>query len=93
MPEQLQNSRDLVNEGLSGLIPRARALIALGLSIPAAFGGAALVTSLLFLVLYFGLGEKFVHSGKPASSPPEIIDPYSLLDPYPREGPYVGFRE
>ena len=30
--------------------------------------------------------------GKPVSAPPEVIDPYSLLDPYPREGPYVGFR-
>lgn len=93
VPEQLQSSRDLVNEGLSGLIPRAKVLLQAGAAIPTAFGGLIAVAVCVFAVLALGLEDKFIHGGKPVSSPPEIIDPYSLLDPYPREGPYLGFRE
>ena len=93
MPEQLQASRDLVNEGLSGLVPRAKVLLQVGAAVPTAFGGLIAVAVCVFAVLALGLEGKFIHGGKPVSAPPEIIDPYSLLDPYPREGPYLGFRE
>ena len=68
VPEQLQSSRDLVNEGLSGLIPRARALLAVGAAIPTAFGGLIAVAVCVFAVLALGLEDKFIHGEEPLPS-------------------------
>ena len=61
VPEQLQASRDLVNEGLSGLVPRAKVLLQVGAAIPTAFGGLIAVAVCVFAVLALGLEDKFIH--------------------------------
>lgn len=61
VPEQLQASRDLVNEGLSGLIPRAKVLLTVGAAVPTAFGGLIAVAVCVFAVLALGLEDKFIH--------------------------------
>jgi len=95
-PPQLAASRAAASEGLSGLVPRARVLatLGLGLGLSPAFWGLAAVSLSLFAALALGYGDAFIHGGRPAvTGPPPYIDPYSLLDEAPREGPYVGFRE
>jgi hypothetical protein len=61
VPEQLQASRDLVNEGLSGLVPRAKVLLTVGAAVPTAFAGLAAVAVCVFAVLALGLEGKFIH--------------------------------
>ena len=68
MPEQLQASRDLVNEGLSGLFPRARVLLQVGAAVPTAFGGLIAVAVCVFAVLALGLEDKFIHGEFSSSS-------------------------
>jgi len=61
VPEQLQASRDLVNEGLSGLVPRAKVLLTVGAAVPTAFVGLISVAVCVFAVLALGLEGKFIH--------------------------------
>ena len=61
VPEQLQASRDLVNEGLSGLVPRAKVLLTVGAAVPMAFVGLISVAVCVFAVLALGLEGKFIH--------------------------------
>jgi hypothetical protein len=79
-PPQLAASRALVNEGLSGLIPRARALLTLGFSFSAAFAGLAALAAGAFALLAVSFGPAFVHGGSPDAGPPPYVDPYTLID-------------
>lgn len=79
-PPQLAASRALSSEGLSGLIPRARALLTLGFSFSAAFAGLAAVVAALFIGLAAAVGPGFVHGGEPGVGLPPYVDPWTLID-------------
>jgi hypothetical protein len=78
-PPQLLASRSLSSEGLSGLIPRARALLTLGLSFSGAFAGLAALAAAAFIALAAAVGPSFVHGGREGAGPPPYVDPFQLL--------------
>ncbi|KAL4535173.1 hypothetical protein Ndes2526B_g06078 [Nannochloris sp. 'desiccata'] len=79
--DQLERSRKLNSEGLEGLIPRASALVQLGLSFFLAFGPFIIAVILASAAIYAVFGDNFVHGGTPSSSfsPPQY-DPLELLN-------------
>ncbi|PNH11453.1 hypothetical protein TSOC_001729, partial [Tetrabaena socialis] len=88
--DQRQKSLGLVNEGLSGLIPRVTVLFQLGGSIFLGFLPFMAAFSLLFSGIYFVFGDAFLHSGIERSGPPRYIDPEQLLSE-PTVDPYIPF--
>ncbi|EFJ53012.1 hypothetical protein VOLCADRAFT_85849 [Volvox carteri f. nagariensis] len=89
--DQRQKSMDLVNEGLEGLIPRAKVLLQLGGSVFLGFLPFMIVFSLLFTGVYSVFGTNFVHGGREMMSPPTYIDPERLLSE-PTVDPYVPYN-
>ena len=78
-PPQLAASRALSSEGLSGLIPRARALVSLGFSFSLAFAGLAALVAAATVALA-AVAPSFIHGGSPDAQPPPYVDPYTLID-------------
>ena len=62
-----------------GLPSRASELLKLGLSFFLAFGPFIAAVVLASLAVYSVFGDNFVHSGRPATSPPVYYDPDALL--------------
>jgi len=79
--DQLERSRKLNSEGLEGLIPRASALVQLGLSFFLAFGPFIIAVILASAAIYAVFGDNLIHGGRPSSSfsPPQY-DPLELLN-------------
>jgi hypothetical protein len=78
--DQLERSRKLNSEGLEGLIPRASALVQLGLSFFLAFGPFIIAVILASTAIYAIFGDNFVHGGTPSASGPPQYDPLELLN-------------
>ncbi|GLI66003.1 hypothetical protein VaNZ11_009614 [Volvox africanus] len=89
--DQRQKSMDMVNEGLEGLLPRAKLLLQLGGSVFLGFLPFMLVFSLLFSGVYGVFGTSFLHGGREMTSPPTYLDPDRLLSE-PTVDPYVPFN-
>ena len=81
LSDQRERSMALNSEGLEGLIPRAKLLLSLGGTFFLAFWPLILITVAFFSALFLYLGPSFVHdAGKTPITPPQYIDPYTLLE-------------
>ncbi|KAF5731864.1 hypothetical protein HS088_TW18G00549 [Tripterygium wilfordii] len=81
LTNQRERSMALNSEGLEGLIPRAKLLLATGATFFLGFWPLILVTVAFFSALYFYFGTAFVHDGSETPiSPPQYVDPYELLE-------------
>ncbi|KAF8096646.1 hypothetical protein N665_0304s0011 [Sinapis alba] len=78
---QRERSLALNSEGLEGLIPRAKILLATGGTFFLGFWPLIVLTLGAFSALYLYFGADFVHDGsRTPVSPPPYIDPYALLE-------------
>ncbi|KAL6767690.1 CGL17 [Auxenochlorella protothecoides x Auxenochlorella symbiontica] len=89
IPPQLQKSRDLNSEGLSGLPKRASELLNLGISFTLAFTPFLLIGLVAFGAIYAVFGTSFVHGG--GSHLPPRVDPEQLLRERTQE-PFVFYH-
>ncbi|ONK76109.1 uncharacterized protein A4U43_C03F24000 [Asparagus officinalis] len=78
---QRERSMALNSEGLEGLIPRAKLLVATGATFFLGFWPLILITFASFASLYLYFGQSFVHdASKMSISAPPYVDPYELLE-------------
>ncbi|KAG4209196.1 hypothetical protein ERO13_A03G180600v2 [Gossypium hirsutum] len=81
LSNQRERSMELNSEGLEGLVPRAKLLLTLGGTFFLSFWPFILSTIAFFSALYLYFGPSFIHDGsKTPVSPPQYIDPYTLLE-------------
>ena len=88
-----------MNDGLEGLIPRAKLLVQLGGGLFLAFLPFMAVFSLLFTLIFYAFPDgTFVHGGRPANviydrpqDNPSYLDPAKLLSE-PTIDPYIPLR-
>ncbi|XP_038681261.1 uncharacterized protein LOC119982124 isoform X2 [Tripterygium wilfordii] len=81
LTNQRERSMALNSEGLEGLIPRAKLLLATGGTFFLGFWPLIIVTVAFFSALYVYFGTTFIHDGsQTAISPPQYVDPYELLE-------------
>uniref|UniRef100_A0A6N2LYQ6 Uncharacterized protein n=1 Tax=Salix viminalis TaxID=40686 RepID=A0A6N2LYQ6_SALVM len=81
MFNQREKSVALNSEGLEGLIPRAKLLLAIGGAFFMGVWPLILITVASFSAVYSFFGTSFVHDGNDApTSPPQHVDPYELLE-------------
>lgn len=81
LSNQRERSMALNSEGLEGLIPRAKLLLALGGTFFLTFWPLILVTVACTAGLYLYFGTSFIHDGTDAPvTMPQYVDPYALLE-------------
>ncbi|KAI7991728.1 hypothetical protein LOK49_LG12G00587 [Camellia lanceoleosa] len=82
LSNQRERSMALNSEGLEGLIPRAKLLLSIGGTFFFGFWPLILVTIASFSALYLYFGQTFVHDAsiRLPITPPQYIDPYTLLE-------------
>ncbi|CAL5434197.1 unnamed protein product [Camellia sinensis] len=82
LSNQRERSIALNSEGFEGLIPRAKLLLSIGGTFFFGFWPLILVTIASFSALYLYFGQTFVHDAsiRLPITPPQYIDPYTLLE-------------